>query len=66
MSSNIFKDAGCQPLKHQICLKLLDMICLAINYFFVKKKIPYISPLESVYFPISLYRSLLLEENTTV
>lgn len=47
---------------HWIFLWTLDMIFQAINYHLVKKISKYILSLKFEYFPINLYRTLLLKE----
>lgn len=49
----------CQQINHQIVLKFLNMMSLAITYHFVKKKNIYFS---FEYFAIYFYRALLLKE----
>ena len=50
-----------QQINHHIFLKFLNMICLAIKYWLVMKKRPYILTLEYDYFVVSLYGTLHLK-----
>lgn len=43
-----------QQVDHQINLKFKDMICLATDYFLIKKKKSYISPFKFGYFSVFL------------
>lgn len=51
-----------QHIDHQIFLKFLDMLFLAINYHKTPKKNPYDRDILDLKFSICLYRALLFKE----